>query len=428
VRVLKYPHSPTESSDSTFTKNQFTKNKDDKSLCSSNEGNKYPELQKSAKRGNEFSIRERTPSEEIWRRATTEVRNLVAISTWKLYYGHSLNSLPFSQSTASASEPGSSNSVDIDVGRDVKRTITILYDEYCFDRDKPIALEYKFTGDPREQREVEHSEMRDARMTYGVLNCSGQRFLPGFPFRPKEYREEEACVAPSCADKGPRSKIIPPTKVFPVTFCPPHDLELILPNLIEHLSFDLGFTVMEADGVAYVASVMRNSPAELAGVRALDTIIFAFEHSLSSSFHNNKLSPSDKPSSATISVISPVEPILAVYHPTERESSLAAEYALDCAKKGSCTSFDNFCDLFVFDVTKPMYAHKPFVFEGRDEPVLYPVTIVFERGGGPGQVFNINLDGVKKTVDEALNNNINPFFKYAFNCLDASHGRDKRRW
>jgi hypothetical protein len=325
------------------------------------------------------------------------------------------------------SASASYDSVDPDKIQDKSKATSTLYDEACFAKECPIVLAYKSSGSSRERRSTHGVLMRDARLTYGVLNCSGHRFLRGFPFLPhlSEHKQHQPCTPPACNEKSGRTAIKPPsTRIFPVTFCPPHDLELVMPSALKYLSVDLGFTVVERGRFTYVSSVTTNSPAELAGVQALDTIKFAFEHSLSSSFHNQALTPSEKLSSASISVISHLEPMLAVYHPTERESELAADYALECVKNGRETDYPDFCDMFVFDVTKSRYAHKPISFEGREEPVLYPVTIVFERGGGSSGAFNLDLNDVRKTVDDTYSK-INPFLKYAFTCLDVSYGTEK---
>jgi hypothetical protein len=156
--------------------------------------------------------------------------------------------------------------------------------------------------------------------------------------------------------------------------CPPHDIECDSSSSPKSMSFDLGFTVMERNNQAYVMSVAKFSPAMVAGIKPFYKIKFAFEQTLTSPFRVS----GEAPTHGSVSFLSSSVPEIAVYHASEQESKEAAEYALKCVQNGQEISFRSFCDMFPFDITKSSYCYKPALFGNDQDPILYPVTIVFE--------------------------------------------------
>ena len=218
---------------------------------------------------------------------------------------------------------------------------------------------------------------RESRLTYGIQNAATLQYTKGFPFV-----------------KGKHTT----SNIFSVTLCPPHDLEAVSPGIVKNLSFDLGFSVIktEKDNRAVVLFVAKNSPAALVGIQPMDTVKFAFTHTLSSPFRSKTQS---LPAFGSVSLISDSKPAIAVYHVPELESMEAAEYAMNCVIDGAQTTFDEFAKLFPFDVTKSVYAHKPAQFELDEDPILYPVTVVFQRSSSGAE---FGFDDVRENVDDAL--------------------------
>ena len=227
--------------------------------------------------------------------------------------------------------------------------------------------------------------------TYGVQNAASHQYCKGFPFVKQHTLLSSRlsligapfhcnCASPKSEQNELVSTGAELQQLLVLTLCPPHNMEcdaapddIISPR---GMSFDLGFTVMEKNNEAYVMSVAQSSPAMVAGVRPLYKVKFAFEQTLSSPFHF-----SDEAASTfgSVSFLSSTAPEIAVCHPSEHESKEAAEYALECARNGQQTSFLSFVKMFPFDVTKPFHCYKPAIFEGDKDPILYPVTIVFEK-------------------------------------------------
>ena len=73
------------------------------------------------------------------------------------------------------------------------------------------------------------------------------------------------------------------------------------------------------------------------------------------------------------------EPDVAVYYPLEQESIEVAKYAINCVKNGQNTMSDDFIKLFPSDIMKSAFSYTRAQFTNNDDPILYPVTIVFER-------------------------------------------------
>ncbi len=236
-----------------------------------------------------------------------------------------------------------------------------------------------------------------AKVTYGVqnLNPTVAQYAKGFPF---------------IRDGG---VIHFSPNVFSVTFCPPHNLE----SEWESLSFDLGFSVQksESHNKAFVAYLDKSSPAAIVGIAPSDIIKFAFTHTLSSPFRY-KHAP-EKMGSVTLLTngISDSAIPVAVYHSSDVESAQAAEYAMECTLNGAETTFNEFLALFPFDVTMPLWNESPATFHGYDDPILYPVTIVFEKGTYKEDVFLMLEEVVDCSSDQALSQ----FFTYLsrFPCL-----------
>lgn len=91
-------------------------------------------------------------------------------------------------------------------------------------------------------------------------------------------------------------------------------------------SFDLGMTFIEVNNRAYVKSVTPDSEAALAGVQPRDVVQFAFVHT------DVKISAEDTASD---------------------QDDRAAQFALEEERKGERTNFEQFCDMFPFDITSP---------------------------------------------------------------------------
>jgi hypothetical protein len=236
-----------------------------------------------------------------------------------------------------------------------------------------------------------------AKVTYGVQNLNP---------RVAQYAKE----FPFIRDKG---VIHYSPNVFSVTFCPPHNLE----SEWESLSFDLGFSVQksESHNKAFVASLDKNSPAAIVGIVPNDIIKFAFTHTLSSSFRC-ELVPEKMGSVSLLTIgISDSATPVAVYHPSDDESAKAAEYAMECTFNGAETTFDEFLALFPFDVTMPLWNESPATFHAYDDPILYPVTMVFEKViCKEDDIFSL-----EEVVDCSSDQALSQFFTYLsrFPCL-----------
>jgi hypothetical protein len=163
-----------------------------------------------------------------------------------------------------------------------------------------------------------------------------------------------------------------------LTFCPPTEVELSSPHRAEFISFDLGFSVMELNNHAYVASLLENSPAMRVGVRQLFKIKYAFSHTLSSYFRN-QVDDLSLSFIGSITFLLNSHPEVAVYHVGEQETRAAAAYALSCVENGCRTTFQSFIAMFPFDITKPPDSYKPAKFVQGQDPILYPITVVFEK-------------------------------------------------
>ncbi len=240
------------------------------------------------------------------------------------------------------------------------------------------------------------------KLTYGVqnLNPSMAQYAKGFPF----------------ARGGGVNQILP--SVFSVTFCPPHNLESVSQQTTwESLSFDLGFTVQKSESLnkAFVASLDKNSPAAIVGIVPTDIIKFAFTHTLSSPFRCKPVLEKLGSVSLLTYDSSDLSSPIAVYHPPDIESAQAAEYAMECTLDGAETTFNEFLDLFPFDVTVPLWNESPATFHADDDPILYPVTIVFEKGTYKEDIF-ISLE---EAVDRSSDQTLSQFFTYLsrFPCL-----------
>jgi len=235
-----------------------------------------------------------------------------------------------------------------------------------------------------------------AKLTYGVqnINATTAQYAKGFPFV-----------------KGQN----PSSKVFTLTLCPPHDLESVSQNFVENLSFDLGFTVLKSEkrNAAFVASVAKNSPAAIAGVLPTDIIKFAFAHTLTSPFRK----PIPKFGSVSLLTCdsSDSSPAIAVYHAPEVETIEAAAYAMKCIDAGSEISFDCFRRLFPFDVSVPLRAYSPASFNSDEDPILYPVTVVFERSSSDDDF--LPFDEVTEHADQALSQVLTFFGR--FPCVNG---------
>lgn len=221
------------------------------------------------------------------------------------------------------------------------------------------------------------------RLTYGVqnINPTAAQYLQGFPFV--------------------RERHLARLDIFTVTLCPPHNVEFAVSDTVE---FDLGFTVFKSErhNCAVVDSVARNSPAAIVGVRPTDRIKFAFSHTLSSPFRSSSVS---KFGSVTLltSESEDICPPYAVYHAPEVESAQAAEYALSCIHEGYTTTFEEFQSFFPFDISKPLSMQSPTIYKVGDDPILYPVTVVFERGvSGEFRDMNDVFEDVTKSADRVL--------------------------
>lgn len=162
-----------------------------------------------------------------------------------------------------------------------------------------------------------------------------------------------------------------------LTFCPPPEVELSSPQSAKFISFDLGFSVMEINNHAYVASCVENSPAMRVGVRRHFKIKYAFSHALSSVFRY-QVDELCFSSVGPITFLVNAHPEVAVYHVGEQESRAAAAYALSCVENGYRTNFQSFIAMFPFDMTKPPDSYKPAMFSEGQDPILYPITVVFE--------------------------------------------------
>jgi hypothetical protein len=242
-----------------------------------------------------------------------------------------------------------------------------------------------------------------AKLTYGVqnLNPTVAQYAKGFPF----------------IRGGAVNQILP--NVFSVTFCPPHNLESVSQNTIwESLSFDLGFTVQKSESrnKAFVASLDKNSPAAIVGIVPTDIIKFAFTHTLSSPFRCKPvLEKLGSVSLLTYDSSDSASPV-AVYHPPDIESAQAAEYAMECTLNGAETTFNEFLALFPFDVTVPLWNESPATFHADEDPILYPVTIVFEKGTYEEDVYNMLEETMDGTSDQALSQIITSYLS-GFPCL-----------
>lgn len=217
------------------------------------------------------------------------------------------------------------------------------------------------------------------RYTYGVQNSTSLQYSKGFPFvkQPKFSRELAPPISCHCPSPDATDAVFVETAIRPLvlTMCPPHDIECDSLGSPKSISFDLGFTVMEKDNRAYVMSVAKSSPAMVAGIKPFYKIKYAFEQNLTSPFRVS----GEGPSHGSISFLYSSVPEIAVYHPSEQESKEAAEYALHCVQNGEEITFRHFCDMFPFDVAKSSYCYKPARFANAKDPILYPVTIVFEQ-------------------------------------------------
>jgi hypothetical protein len=219
---------------------------------------------------------------------------------------------------------------------------------------------------------------RRGRHTYGVQNAASQQYSKGFPFVKRTQFSNGIRPPLSCHCTSPDAEgaiyMDATTSPLVLTMCPPHDTEIDGSNSPKNMSFDLGFTVMERNNRAYVMSVAKSSPAMVAGIKPFYKIKFAFEQNLTASFRVS----GEGPNRGSVSFLSSSVPDIAVYHPTEQESREAADYALKCVQNGEEISFQSFCDMFPFDITKSSYCYKPAIFGNAKDPILYPVTIVFE--------------------------------------------------
>lgn len=224
-------------------------------------------------------------------------------------------------------------------------------------------------------------------LSYGIqnINATTAQYVQGFPFV-KSGQEMP--------------------NIFSVTLCPPHDLESFSPEAVETISFDLGFTVSkssEGRSCAVVAEVVKNSPAAIVGIRSSDRIKFAVAHTLSSPFRK----PFPKLGSVSLLTYDSSFdslPAIAVYHGSEVEAVEAADYALARICKGAETTFEEFRSFFPFDVATPLSAHRPAVFEDNEDPILFPVTVVFERSKIDGDFLmqSDSFDNVKEQPDEGI--------------------------
>jgi hypothetical protein len=227
------------------------------------------------------------------------------------------------------------------------------------------------------------------RLTYGVqnINPTAAQYPQGFPFV--------------------RERHLARLDIFTVTLCPPHNVEFALSDTVE---FDLGFTVFKSEryNCAVVDSVARSSPAAIVGVRPTDRIKFAFSHTLSSPFRTSV----SKFGSVTLltNESDDIFPPYAVYHAPEVESAQAAEYALSCLHEGNTTTFEEFTSFFPFDITKPLSMQSPTIYKVGDDPILYPVTVVFERGVS-GEFMDMNdvFEDVTKSADRVLSSMLSCF-------------------
>jgi hypothetical protein len=210
------------------------------------------------------------------------------------------------------------------------------------------------------------------------------------------------------------SQILP--NVFSATLCPPHNLEAVPHHtMLESLSFDLGFTVQKTErhNKAFEASLDKNSPAAIVGIKPTDIIKFAFIHTLSSPFCNKPvLHKLGSVSLLTYDSLDSSSPV-AVYHPPDIESAEAASYAMECVVHGAETNFDEFLMLFPFDLTTPLWNESPATFHHNEDPILYPVTIVFERPTSDEDF--IHIDEVTENADQALSQVLTYFG--GFPCL-----------
>lgn len=225
------------------------------------------------------------------------------------------------------------------------------------------------------------SSPKAIRLTYGVqnINATSAQYPQGFPFV-----------------RGGHTF----TDIFSVTLCPPHNIEFALSETVE---FDLGFTVLKSERLnsAVVDSVAKNSPAAIVGVRPSDRIKFAFAHTLTSPFRTSafRFGSVSLLTNESFDLSMPY----AVYHAPEVESAQAAEYAMACINEGDTTTFEEFKGLFPFDVTKPLGMHSPTTFKVGDDPILYPVTVVFERSTSDEfLMIDDVLEDVTQTADHVL--------------------------
>jgi hypothetical protein len=215
-------------------------------------------------------------------------------------------------------------------------------------------------------------------LMYGVQNYSIDQYSQGFQFS-KGSSIQSAKMLPChslgyetlLTDQGTESSYLV------LTFCPPHEVEMSSPRSANFISFDLGFSVIDINNQAYVVSLVENSPAMRVGVCLFYKIKFAFAHTLSSHFRNH-IDDISLSSLGPISFLFESHPDVAVYHVGEQESRAAAAYAISCVQNGQSTSFQSFIAMFPFDITKPPDSYKPAEFVHGQEPILYPITVVFE--------------------------------------------------
>ena len=234
-------------------------------------------------------------------------------------------------------------------------------------------------------------------LSYGIqnINATTAQYVQGFPFV-KSGQEMP--------------------NIFSVTLCPPHDLETFSPEAVETISFDLGFTVSrssEGRSCAVVAEVVKNSPAAIVGIKVSDRIKFAVAHTLSSPFRK----PFPKLGSVSLLTYDSSFdslPAIAVYHSSEVESVEAAEYALARIRQGAETTFQEFRSFFPFDVATPLSAHRPAIFKDNEDPILFPVTVVFERSKIDGNFLlqSDSFDNIKEPPEEGFWN--------IFSCIGNS--------
>ena len=100
----------------------------------------------------------------------------------------------------------------------------------------------------------------------------------------------------------------------------------------------------------------------------------------------------------------------AVYHAPEVEAAQAVEYALSFLHEGNTTTFEEFSSFFPFDITKPLSMHSPTIYKVGDDPILYPVTVIFERGiSGKFIDMNVIFKDVTKSADCVISSMLSCF-------------------